>query len=520
MLRIDPDQTEFANFYLPFSGGLKRSNRWVKLAAMMPWDAIERCYAESLSGSGMGAPAKSGRIAYGALLVKERLGLTDEETAEQVQENPYLQYFLGLEEFRDEPLFDPSMMVHFRSRFSQEHHRRINERVIDLATAGKDAQDEPPPEDDPERPYPENGDDQDEPPPSGKLLVDATCAPADVRYPTDLGLLNEAREKTEGVVDAFHAHLLRSEPKRKKERTYRQKARKQFLAVSKQKKPGTRKIRKAVGQQLGYVGRNLRHIDRMLDESPELLSLLSGYKYKSLLVVRELYRQQSRMLAQRSHRTADRIVSIGQPHVRPIVRGKAGKKVEFGAKFSISHQKDGYVSVDTLSWDAYNEGGELPEQIERYKSRFGHYPASVHADGIYRTRANRSYCKDRGIRLTGKPLGRPLKNTEANAQELKAQRRQLREDETARIPVEGKFGNAKRKGTLDRVMAKLARTSESVIHVAIVALNLDTWLRAVLFCLFRAAGVACTGLLLDLRRSLALLVEDGFAAASPRLARI
>ena len=260
----------------------------------MLWDALEPYYAESLSGSGMGAPAKSGRIAYGALLVKERLGLTDEETAEQIQENPYLQYFPGPEEFRDEPLLDPSMMVHFRSRFSQEHHRRINERVIDLATAGKDAQDEPPPEDDPERPYPENGDDQDEPPPSGKLLVDATCAPADVRYPTDLGLLNEAREKTEGVVDAFHAHLLRSEPKRKKERTYRQKARKQFLAVSKQKKPGTRKIRKAVGQQLGYVGRNLRHIDRMLDESPELLSLLSGYKYKSLLVVRELYRQQSR----------------------------------------------------------------------------------------------------------------------------------------------------------------------------------------------------------------------------------
>ena len=61
MIVTDPDQTEFASFCLPFSGKLKASNRWVKLAAMVPWDEVERCYAESLSGSGMGAPAKSGR---------------------------------------------------------------------------------------------------------------------------------------------------------------------------------------------------------------------------------------------------------------------------------------------------------------------------------------------------------------------------------------------------------------------------------------------------------------------------
>jgi len=233
--------------------------------------------------------------------------------------------------------------------------------------------------------------------------VDATCAPADARHPTDLGLLGEAREKTEALIGAFHAHLKGSDPKRKKERTYRQKARKQFLAVARQKRPAARTIRKAIGQQLGYLRRNLGHIDRMLDATPGLLSLLSRYEYKCLLVVRELYRQQRQMHAGRAHRVADRIVSISQPHLRPIVRGKAGKNVEFGAKFSISHQQDGYVTVDTFSWDAYNEGGDLPGQIEAYKARFGHYPASVHADGIYRNRANHNYCKDRGIRLTGNP---------------------------------------------------------------------------------------------------------------------
>ena len=107
----------------------------------------------------------------------------------------------------------------------------------------------------------------------------------------------------------------------------------------------------------------------------------------------------------------------------------------------------------------------------------------MHADTIYRTRKNRDYCKERGIRLSGKPLGRPKKETEENKEELRAQRKQRREDERARIPVEGKFGNAKRKGTLERVMAKRAHTSESVIHIGFIMLNLDKWLRQVLFCL-------------------------------------
>ena len=159
------------------------------------------------------------------------------------------------------------------------------------------------------------------------------------------------------------------------------------------------------------------------------------------------------MYETRSHKVPGRIVSISQPHVRPIVRGKANKDVEFGAKISISSQKEGYVSLDKISWDAYNESGDLAEQIEAYKNRFGYYPSSVHADAIYRTRANRRYCKQRGIRLSGKPLGRPRKVTADNQQQLSAERAQQRQDELDRIPVEGKFGNAKRKGTLDRIMA-------------------------------------------------------------------
>ena len=478
MICTNPKQTEFVDFYLPFNGRLKASNRWVQRAAMVPWDEVEACYAQSFAGTGQGAPAKSGRIAYGALLIKEQLGITDEETVEQITENPYLQYFLGLCELLEKPLFDPSMRVHFRSRFSAEHHQRINARIIAAATES-DASDKDDPSD---RDNDQGGGRS--PSNAGKLLVDATCTPADIRFPTDLSLLSEAREKTEAVIDQFHAWISgQSAEPAKKPRTYRRNARKQYLAVAKQKKPGAKKIRKAIGQQLNYLRRNLRHIARMSEAHSGLLGRLTRYDYKCLLVIHTLYDQQRQMHSQRVHSVADRIVSISQPHVRPIVRGKAGKRVEFGAKLSISHQSEGYVSVDTLSWDAYNESADLPMQIETYKERFGYYPSSVHADTIYRTRANRSYCKDRGIRLSGKPLGRPRKATAENAEELKAQKRLERQDELDRIPVEGKFGNSKRKGTLGRIMAKLAHTSESVIHVGIIVLNLDKWLAELLLCL-------------------------------------
>ena len=176
---------------------------------------------------------------------------------------------------------------------------------------------------------------------------------------------------------------------------------------------------------------------------------------------------------------ADRIVSISQPHVRPIVRGKAGKKVEFGAKLSVSCVK-GFIYLDRLSWDAFNEGGDLAMQTEAFHARHGHYPASIHADKIYRTRANRAYCKEKGIRLSGPALGRPRKQTPENKEELQALKEQAYNDELDRIPIEGKFGNCKRKGTLARVMAKLSRTSESVISVGLIVLNLDKVLRELL----------------------------------------
>jgi IS5 family transposase len=127
--QTSPGQLSFENFYLPFGGKLSGDNRWVKLAEMIPWEEFEASYAAHFDPS-QGAPAKSFRLALGALIIKERLGVTDAETVEQVRENPYLQYFLGLSEYSDRPPFEASMMTHFRRRLSLELVSQVNEAVV------------------------------------------------------------------------------------------------------------------------------------------------------------------------------------------------------------------------------------------------------------------------------------------------------------------------------------------------------------------------------------------------------
>jgi transposase, IS5 family len=486
--RPAPGQLSFENFYLPFGGKLKGSNRWVKLSEFMPWEELEESYAEQFSER-MGAPAKSFRVALGSLIIKEKLGTSDEETVEQIRENPYLQYFLGFSEYRDEAPFDSSMLVHFRKRLNLEILTKANEVVAKKIFGIEEAspQEKEPSKEKSREDAQENKDEDPPPPPNkGQLVMDATCAPADIRYPTDLGLLNEAREASEAILDVLYEQVRELFPV--KPRTHRNLARKAYLTVAKQRKPKSKVIRKGIRKQLNYLGRNLRHIDGLMAAGASLLPL-SQRLYRLLLVSCEVYRQQLVMYKAKTRRIDDRIVSLSQPHVRPIVRGKAGVPVEFGAKLSVSCVQ-GVVFLDRLSWDNFNESTHLQEQVEAFYRRFGHYPESVHADQIYRTRANRSYCKARGIRLSGPPLGRRKEDPEVQSQ-LK---HQAKLDEAVRVWIEGKFGQAKRRFSLARVMTKLAETSESAIAVTFLVLNLERWLQLLLSFLFGLSSLHSSSL--------------------------
>jgi transposase, IS5 family len=256
-----------------------------------------------------------------------------------------------------------------------------------------------------------------------------------------------------------------------KPRTYRKLARKEYLKVARAKRPSRNQKRKAVKKQLQYIKRNLSHITKLVELGASLDSL-NKKQYKMLLVATEVYRQQSWLAEHKKQSISDRIVSLSQPHIRPIVRGKAGKPVEFGAKLSVSCC-EGYVFLDRISWDNFNESGDLKSQIEAYYNLTGYYPQSVHVDRIYRSRENRAWCKERGIRISGPPLGRPP------AHVSNEKKKQAREDEKIRNTIEGKFGQAKRRFSLNRVMAKLSHTSQTAIAITFLVMNLSTWLRRV-----------------------------------------
>ena len=116
------------NFKNLFDGQLDEENRWIKMSEMISWEKFEEEYAKNFTED-KGAPAKSFRMALGGLIIKEMLGISDRETVEQIKENPYLQYFIGMESYSKEAAFDSSMMVHFRKKIGMELINKINKEI-------------------------------------------------------------------------------------------------------------------------------------------------------------------------------------------------------------------------------------------------------------------------------------------------------------------------------------------------------------------------------------------------------
>ncbi|WP_251672118.1 MULTISPECIES: IS5 family transposase, partial [unclassified Sporosarcina] len=463
-------------FFLPFEGHLNPDNRWVRMASVIPWSDLEGTYLQSLGDPNQGSKAYTVQLALGSLIIKERLGLSDEETVEAITENPYMQYFIGLPAFQEIPPFHASSLTHFRKRFNTDLVNQLNESITSSQRKRENPQDSDDSDDD--EPMGGNGNcaatstilvpgDSSPVYKQGKLLIDATCAPSDIAYPTDIGLLNQAREKLEKMIDSLHAE--RSDGTRKP-RTYRRKARKEYLALSKQRKPSYEKIQACLKGQLSYVRRDLTHVEVLADEVG--LDKLTKKQYKDLLVIQELFRQQTILFESGTHSIGDRIVSIPQPYIRPIVRGKAKAAVEFGAKLSVS-LVDGFAYLETLQWDAYNEGTLLKDAIHTYKERFGHYPEAVLADTIYRTRENREFCKELDIRLSGPKLGRPTKDRHVRTEQKKLEK----QDHGERNAIEGKFGEGKRVYGLGLIRARLQTTSETTIALQMVIMNIEKILR-------------------------------------------
>lgn len=438
-------QLGLADFNQPAGLKMNPDNRWIRKAAIIPWDAIEEKYAE-LFPSETGMPAKPLRMALGSLMIQKQYGYSDRELVEQITENPYYQYFVGLPGFTNKAPFVPSLLVEFRKRLDEDTLNEINEMIIAYNI--------------PDDPGPGDGDKESEETVQesenrGTVILDATCAPQNITYPQDVNLLNEARENLEVLVDRIcYAHNYH------KPRMYRKNARRDYLSLAKCKKRTAKRIRKAIKQQLQYIRRDLGYIEAFLADGVELTKK-QAYR---LCVVRQVYAQQLYMNENKVHAVADRIVSISQPYIRPIVRGKAAAPVEFGAKLDLSIDENGMARLEKLSFDAYNESDVLIGTIDRYRERTGHYPERVLVDKIYRNRTNLAFCKQHGIRISGPSLGRPKKDAVIDKKTEYV-------DNADRVEVERSFSLAKRCYGLGRIMTKLDTTTRSSIVLSILTMN-------------------------------------------------
>ena len=465
-----PRQGVLPGFEHPFDRELDSSNRWIVLAHLIPWDELCSVYYKEVGRPTVGREALNPRIILGSLIIKYLCKLDDRETVDQISENIYMQYFLGYASFTSDKPFDASLFVDIRKRLGIDFMNAINEKIVQLKTGFEDKskkKNEPPKDISQTDEYlsVDSKEDIIDPPSleevyKGRLLLDATVCPQDIAYPTDLDLLSESREVSEHLIDRLYDKSLHGE----KPRTYRQVARKEYLQTAQKKKKTKKQIRSAVRKQLGYLGRNIRSIHHLLDAYPVLP--FDRHERKYFYVIQTLFEQQLTMYRTHTHTIEHRIVSIHQPHVRPIVRGKASASVEFGAKIQVS-VIDGISFLDELSWEAFNESKFMESSVEKYRTRFGFYPREVLADKIYCTRENRKMLKGKGessgsgILLRAKPLGRPSASAVS-----------IHVSPGERNPIEGKFGQAKTGYGLNRIKARLKQTSESWIAGIFLVLNL------------------------------------------------
>ena len=430
----DPNQLELFNASLPFEDKLPRENRWVRLAHTLDWREWELSYAKLFAAEGR--PGLRARFVLGTLILKHQHQTSDEEILQTILESPYLQYFIGLPRFTTTMPFEASSLSRVRERLGEKTFAAFEQTLINTLVAKKLIR-------------------------AKGLLVDATVYESEITYPTDCGLLEKARVFCVKQIERL------CEVVPEKVRTYCRVARKAHLNFTKKKRKTQKEIRRMQKSALQYLRRNIDQVKALLAKAKDLGHTVAEEASTKFATVKKIYEQQKEMYDNKKKAVAERIVSLCKPYVRPIVRGKSAKDVEFGAKVQLSCV-DGYLFSDHLSFDNFNEGPKLEDSVAAFEKRFGRLPEYVAMDQIYGSRENRAYLKEKEIRPSVKPLGRPKKDDVVSTAEERWRKKKQRE----RNRIEGAIGNSKNYHDLGLVRAKTSKTEKSWIQMALLSRNL------------------------------------------------
>jgi len=418
----------------PFGGKLDSKNRWLKILNLIPWERLESKYQSYFSDKGR--PAKDCRLVIGILLLKHMTGLSDDEIVKQVSENPYMQAFCGLENFVTSPLLNSSSLSKIRKRLSNKYFKELEQETYHVLIEQKIIK-------------------------GRGMLIDATVFPEYIRYPTDPGLMNEAREWVVKKIKTLGNSL------GVKARTYYRKAHKEYLNFSKKKNKSRKVIRRIKKSLLQYLRRNINQMEYLVEKAKKHGINIEQKVLDRFKVVRTVYDQQLQMYRQKINSIENRIVSLHRPWTRPIVRGKSGNKaVEFGPKAAISHI-DGFAFLNHLSSDNFSEAKHVESHVKQFEGLFGKKPKYVVGDKLYGNRDNRKFVKEQEIRDAFQPLGRRnLKHDSSKRWRKQKQRERNR--------IEGIFGHAKNHFSLDKIKYYIEDGPEIWISLGLLSMNLKT----------------------------------------------
>jgi len=303
------------------------------------------------------------------------------------------------------------------------------------------------------------------------LLVDATVFPEKIKYPTEIGLLNEAREWLVKKIKDVGGRV------GKKFRIYPRVARKAYLNFTKSKKKTKKKVARAKKAMLQYVRRNIKQFEEVLAAAAEQGLKIEDKVKGRFAVIGKLYAQQFLMYKEKISRVPDRIVSLsracrqGPSEVRPMVRGKTGKQVEFGPKAALSYV-DGFVFLDHLDHDNFSEGSLAKKQLGNYKERFGKKPPYMIGDQTYGNRNNRGLLKSEEIRDAFEPLGRKVRQKTPRDRWRKQKQRE-------RNRIEGLIGHAKEHFELEKIRYYIDGGAEIWTRMGLLGMNLKTAIKRI-----------------------------------------
>lgn len=285
---------------------------------------------------------------------------------------------------------------------------------------------------------------------------DATCYESRISHPTAVKLVWDCCNKTYLIYKEIRKKL-----KLRMSRCNYEERKKDFLSYQKTKKKSKRAGKKLLKRLLRFLLRLLNLQNELAEQKPIILSLKQTAQLRTIARV---YEQQHDKVYGKVEQIKDRIVSLSKPYIRPIVRGKETKTVEFGAKVN-KLQVDGISFIEYFSYDAFNEGTRLQKCIALHQELFG--KCTHHsADKIYATNANRKYSTRKKIVTNFEPKG---KQKAQHIEQHKTMRAVLNKERGVRL--EGSFGNDKNHYLLQKVNARNASTEKCWIFFGMMTAN-------------------------------------------------